>query len=447
MFEASLARLIDDRPTDGVFRVSRAIFDDPDLFELEMKRIFEGGWVFLGLASQAPNPHDFFTTRVGRVPVMVSRDGQGHLAAFVNSCPHRGAMIAQTMCGNARLHVCAYHSWSFDSAGRNRGIKAKQAGCYTPAFDSDSHDLARLPAFEEYKGFLFGSLVPTIPLAEHLGEAAKLLDLVAEQSPEGMELIPGAVTFTYDGNWKLQLENCSDAYHFTSTHPSYIRLLELRKEKPDEATIGSVWAENPAWSEEAEGIQGGSYSFPGGHVLNWGRMDVSPALPLYERAGELAERVGLERRDWMFSMRNLTIFPNLQVAENASSQLRVIRPLGPGRTEMRTWCLAPKGESAEARRQRIRQYEDFFNPSGLATPDDTVSYENCQRGFASRVEPWLQGYARGLGASREGGNALSESIGMTPARSVLADAQLCDETLFHSYYREWAKRMAGDLPA
>jgi benzoate/toluate 1,2-dioxygenase alpha subunit len=430
-----------------VFRVSRAIFDDPDLFGLEMKRIFEGGWVFLGLASQAPNQHDFFTTTIGRVPVLVSRDGQGQLAGFVNSCPHRGAMIAQTMGGNARLHVCAYHSWSFDSAGRNKGIKAKQAGCYLPAFDSDSHDLARLPAFEEYKGFLFGSLVPTVPLAEHLGEAAKLLDLVAEQSADGMELVPGAVTFTYDGNWKLQLENCSDAYHFTSAHPSYIRLLELRKEQPDEATIGSVWAENPAWSEEAEGVQGGSYSFPGGHVLNWGRMDVSPALPLYERAEELAERVGIERRDWMFSMRNLTIFPNLQVAENASSQLRVIRPLAPGRTEMRTWCLAPKGESAEARRQRIRQYEDFFNPSGLATPDDTVSYENCQLGFASRVEPWLQGYARGLGASKPGGNALSESIGMSPARSVLADAQLSDETLFHSYYREWAKRMAGDLAA
>jgi benzoate/toluate 1,2-dioxygenase alpha subunit len=448
MFEASLAKLIDDRPDEGVFRVNRAIFDDPALFDLEMARIFEGGWVFLGLADQAPNPHDFFTTTIGRVPILVSRDGTGQLAGFVNSCPHRGAMIAQTMCGNARLHVCAYHSWSFDSAGRNKGIKWKAAGCYTPAFDGQSHDLARLPAFENYKGFLFGSLVPGVSsLADHLGDAATLLDLVADQSADGMELVPGAVTFTYDGNWKLQLENCSDAYHFTSAHPSYIRLLELRKEAPDDATIKSVWAENPAWSEEAEGIQGGSYSFPGGHVLNWGRMDVSDTLPLYERANELLERVGPERRDWMFNMRNLTIFPNLQVAENASSQLRVIRPLSAGRTEMRTWCLAPKGESREARRQRIRQYEDFFNPSGMATPDDTVSYENCQKGFASRVEPWLQGYARGMGASKAGGNALSASIGIHPERSVLADAQLCDETLFQSYYREWARRMAGAIPA
>ena len=76
-----------------------------------------------------------------------------------------------------------------------------------------------------------------------------------------------------------------------------------------------------------------------------------------------------------------------------------------------------------------------------------MSYENCQKGFASRVEPWLQGYARGMGASKAGGNELSASIGMTPERSVLADAQLCDETLFQSYYREWARRMAGAIPA
>ncbi|MDB5718897.1 MAG: ribosomal subunit interface protein, partial [Sphingomonas bacterium] len=350
----------------------------------------------------------------------------------------------QTGAGNARLHVCAYHSWTFDSAGRNKNIKWKKAGCYAAAFDDDNHDLARLPAFEEYRGFLFASLVPGVPpLAEYLGEANHLLDLVADQSPEGLELVPGGVTFTYDGNWKLQLENCSDAYHFTSAHPSYIRLLEKRKEAPDASTTRSVWESNANWSEDAKGVQGGSFSFPHGHVLNWGLLGISDALPLYESAEVLSERHGQARRDWMFNMRNLTIFPNLQIAENASSQLRVIRPISASRTEMRTWCIAPKGESKAARRQRIRQYEDFFNPSGMATPDDTVSYENCQRGFASRVEPWLQGYARGMGVTAEGGNLFSDSLGMTPGRNVVADAQLCDETLFHGYYREWARRMTG----
>jgi benzoate/toluate 1,2-dioxygenase alpha subunit len=438
------ADLIDDRPADGVFRIHRAIFDDPEIFALEMRHIFEGGWMFLGLASQAPGPNDFFTTTVGRVPIVVMRDGDGTLGGFVNACPHKGARIAQTQEGNARIHVCAYHSWSFDSAGRNKGVKWKQAGCYAAAFDNDSHDMVRLPAFGEYRGFLFGSLAPVVTqLEEHLGEAVKLIDLIVDQSPQGVELVPGMVTFTFDANWKLQLENCSDAYHFTSAHPSYIRVLDKRKEVPDANVARSVWENSQAWSEDAAGVQGGSYSFPGGHVLNWGRIGVSDALPLFESAQALEDRVGPARRDWMFNMRNLTVFPNLQIAENASSQLRVIRPLSAGRTEMRSWCIAPKGESAAARRQRIRQYEDFFNPSGMATPDDTVSYENCQAGFASRVEPWLQGHARGMTATQSGGNAYSAALHMMPERSVLADAQLCDETLLQNYYREWARRLAG----
>ncbi|WP_298286944.1 aromatic-ring-hydroxylating dioxygenase subunit beta [Novosphingobium sp.] len=169
--------------------------------------------------------------------------------------------------------------------------------------------------------------------------------------------------------------------------------------------VASVWENSDYWKEETEGVGGGSFSFANGHVLNWGMFGVTPAIPLYERAGELAERHGEARRDWMFNMRNLKIFPNLQMAENASSQLRVIRPIAPGLTEMRTWCIAPKGESAAARRHRIRQYEDFFNPTGMATPDDTVSYENCQIGFADRID-------------------------LYPKRSVLADSQRCDETLY-----------------
>jgi benzoate/toluate 1,2-dioxygenase alpha subunit len=413
-----------------------------------MKVLFEDGWVFLGLESQAPDRHDFFTTFAGRVPILVQRDGEGTLRGFINSCPHKGARLAQVRQGNARLHVCPYHSWSFDSAGRNKAVKWQKAGCYSEAFGQQDHGLAALAHFASHRGFLFGSLAADVPpLADYLGEAAKLLDLVADQSDEGLELVPGQVTFTYEANWKLQLENCSDAYHFTSAHPSYIRVLERRQQEMSTDVIASVWENSDYWKEEAQGVGGGSFSFANGHVLNWGVFGVTPAIPLYERAGELAERHGEARRDWMFNMRNLTIFPNLQVAENASSQLRVIRPVAPGLTEMRTWCIAPKGESAAARRQRIRQYEDFFNPTGMATPDDTVSYENCQIGFAGMSEPWLQGYARGMTASVTGGNRFADRIDLFPERSVLADSQLCDETLYHAYYRTWAARMQKALEA
>lgn len=441
-----ISDLIDDRPENGVFRINRALFSDPDLFELELSHIFEGGWVFVGMACQAENPHDFFTGFIGRVPILVSRSGDGMLGGFINACPHKGARIAQQLSGNARLHVCPYHSWTFDSAGTNRNIKWKSGGCYAAGFDREDHDLARIPRFGEYRGFLFASLNADVPsLEDHLGEARKLIDLVVDQSTEGSELVPGAVRFTYAANWKMQLENCSDQYHFTSTHPSYIRILNARAQEQKDEVVQSTLGGSDFWKEDAEGPTGGTFSFANGHVLNWGLMDVTPALPLFESADAIAERVGTARRNWMFNMRNLTIFPNLQIAENASSQLRVIRPVAHNLTEMQTWCIAPRGESAEARRMRIRQYEDFFNPTGMATPDDTVVYEECQAGMARQERPWLQGHARGLAASVEGGNAYSDSIGLLPERSVLGQAQTCDESLFHSYYRAWADRMQGAL--
>lgn len=442
----ALRDLVDDRPEDGVFRVNRALYRDPLLFELEMRHVFEGGWVFVGLSSQAEAPNDYFTSFIGRVPIIVSRDSKGELRCLVNACPHKGVRLVQKACGNASRHVCPYHSWTFDSAGTNRNVKWRKSGCYAAGFDDECHDLASISRFGEYRGFLFASLNSDVPsLEDFLGEARKLLDLIVDKSPEGLELVPGRVRFTYSANWKMQLENCGDQYHFTSTHPSYIRILEERaKERAAEVVTATLGAAD-FWQEDKTGLSGGSMSFDHGHALNWGFMPISPASADFERADQLLERFGTAKANWMFNMRNLTIFPNLQLAENASSQMRVIRPLAPNLTEMQTWCLAPRGESPSARALRIRQYEDFFNPTGMATPDDTVCYEEAQLGMAEHDRPWLQGHARGLSASVEGGNEYSEMIDIKPARSVLADAQLCDESLFVSYYRAWATRMAGVL--
>ena len=448
MTHAALTGLIDDRPEDGVFRVHRRVFTDPQVFELEMKHLFEGGWVFLCLSTQLPQPNDFFTTSIGRQPILVTRDAQGDIHAFVNSCPHKGARVCQMEQGSARLFVCPYHSWSFDNAGRNKAIKGKSTGAYTQAFDRDGHDLKELPRLGNYRGFLFGSLVADVPpLEDYLGDARTLLDLVVDQSAEGLELVPGVVTFTYDANWKLQLENCSDQYHFSSVHPSYLKLLDQRASAQWSGGPRNMWDPNRSRHEAPGEPTGGSCGFPNGHVLNWRMTDAPDALPLYERKDALVEQVGEARRDWMFHSRNLTIFPNVQFAENASSQLRIIRPVAVNRTEMRTFCMAPIGESAEARRMRIRQYEDFFNPSGLATPDDTVVYEACQEGYASEAEPWLQGYSRGIGASVSGGNVFTESIGITPDHSITGDRSLGDETIFHSYYRAWRDRLGSALEA
>lgn len=439
MSQSDIRSLIDDRPADGVFRIHRDAFRDPSVFALEQQRLFEGGWVFACHASQLPKPHDYLTVSIGRQPMVISRDGQGRLRAFHNSCRHKGAQVVHHRRGNSVSFVCRYHGWAYDSGGRNLAVRGRAEGRYTSGFDQDSHDLLPAARCDDYRGFVFVCLAPDVPtLAEHLGDTRLFLDMIVDQSPQGVELVPGVVRYSYRGNWKLQLENSIDAYHFPATHPSYLRLLDRRATQPERTDIPpAVWQGDGG--RQVEDLMG-SFGFEQGHALVWTTSPVE-RHPLFPRLAELRQRVGELKADWMLRTRQFNLFPNLQLASNAALQMRVIRPVAPDLTEMSSYCLAPVGEDPDTRRRRLRQYEDFFNPSGLATPDDTISYEDCQRGFASGAIEWQQGSARGMAQPVAGPDEHARALGITPASATSGPFSFADETVYHALYRAWLRRL------
>ena len=156
------------------------------------------------------------------------------------------------------------------------------------------------------------------------------------------------------------------------------------------------------------------------------------------------QRVGDVRAEWMLRLRQLGVFPNMQINDAAGVILRVIRPLAVDLTEMHSYCLAFKGESAEVRARRLRQFEDFFNPGGMATPDDTVTYADAQRGFRARGFDWVDGYARGASALARGDD-LSRELGLKPGASAQGVWNMFNEVGLHEPYREWARLMEAGL--
>lgn len=437
MTSEDIRSLIDDRPEDGIFRVHRSALRDQDIFELEMRYIFEACWNFLGLECQIPEANDYFRTFIGRQPVIVSRAHDGSLHCFVNSCTHRGALICHRDAGNARRHTCQYHGWVFDSAGKCVDVKGMEEGAYTDGFKAQDHNLRRVK-LGNYRGFLFGSLNDDVaPIETHLGDIRTFLDIMVDQGTDGLEIIPGPVRFTYKGNWKLQIENGTDPYHFTSTHPSYIQIL-TRRSKQNSAELTSSIYQN--FNETT--VLRGAFTFPNGHAALWGETPSSESRPIAQNFDAVVARVGETRARWMLHTRNVSIFPNVQFAENAALQMRIIRPIDVHRTEMVTWCLGPKGESREARIARIRQYEDFFNPSGFATPDDTTAYEDCQSGNKADAFEWYQGYMRGMEKVQAGADEFADELGLRPITSVSGPFSLGDETVFHQTYRAWRDMLA-----
>ena len=443
------SQYVQDHASEGEFLVHRDVFRDPEIFDLEMKNIFESSWVFLGLTSQLKKPNDFFTAWIGRQPVIVSRDATGKIHCLLNTCRHRGAIVAHTRQGNERHHICQYHGWAYDSAGKCVSVKDEADALYAEGFSAESHDLVAVPRLAEYRGLLFASLVEdVVPIEEHLGGAKAFIDLVVDQGRDGVELLPGTGTYTFRANWKLQIENCVDGYHLTSTHPSFMKIVERRKLGESRTPLRNI--DFNLYGSLS--VVSGGFTFPYGHAVLWSGNPAPETRPIFPAIEEVRSRVGDVRARWMLKARNLTLFPNVQFAESASLQMRVIRPIAPDLTEMTIHCIAPVGEASEVRANRIRLYEDFFNSTGLATPDDSQTYEDCQTGFRALSVNRMQGYHRGMKSVQSGADDYARELGIEPATSQNGPFAIQDETLFHACYREWlrlmnkAQRVGGSAP-
>lgn len=414
----------------GDYRLHRSVFTDEELFELEMKHIFEGNWIYLAHESQIPNNGDYYTTYIGRQPIVIARNKDGELNAIINSCSHRGAMLCRHKSGNKSTYTCPFHGWTFNNSGKLLKVKDPRDAGYPEGFNKDgSHDLKKVARFGNYRGFLFGSLnEDVLPLEEFLGETTKIIDMIVNQSENGLEVLRGASTYTFDGNWKLQAENGADGYHVTAVHWNYAATQQQRQAKNEADGIRAMSA--GSWGNQG----GGFYAYEHGHILLWTRWGNPEDRPNYPRKEEYAQKFGQATADWMVDRsRNLCLYPNVYLMDQFGSQIRVCRPIAVDKTEVTIYCIAPVGEAPEARAHRIRQYEDFFNASGMATPDDLEEFRSCQVGFNGIHLEWND-MSRGSKHWIEGADEAAKSIDMKP---IMSGVKTEDEGLYVTQHRYW----------
>ena len=74
-------------------RVHKRVYTDPAIFDLEMERIWGNAWIFIGHESQVKSPGDFFTTTLGKQPVIVTRHSDNQVYVLYNRCAHKGAQL------------------------------------------------------------------------------------------------------------------------------------------------------------------------------------------------------------------------------------------------------------------------------------------------------------------------------------------------------------------
>ncbi len=426
-----ISSLVDDRVADGVFRVDRAVYTDPGIFEREMAEIFGRCWVFLCHESELPDHGDYVWTEIGRQPVFVHRQENGSLRCFVNACSHRAAVLTPFRRGNARTLTCRFHGWSYRCDGTCIGVKNAEEGT-----DRSRHDLRRIARLDSYRGFVFGCLDPGVmPLGEWLGPARAWIDLVALQSPEGLEVVPGRSTYATDGNWKLQAENSVDGYHVSTVHRVFANTIAARESRNEYTGIGRTEAGRIAGGR----VPSAQYDLGHGHMAIWARHTTPEVRPVWESRERLARELAPARVDWILNRgRNLYLFPNAMLMDNPSTQIRVMKPVSVDRVDVTVCCIAPRGESARARAGRLRKFEDFYLTSGMATSDDVAALESTHEG--SRAPRWNE-FHRGIDEMTAGADDDARALGFEPVASA---ANWDHEIIYHGFYRQWLGMLNGD---
>jgi p-cumate 2,3-dioxygenase alpha subunit len=413
MEHEALANLVVDNKKDGLFRVHRQAFTEPDILALEQRRVFETTWIYAGHASEIPQPGDFRARRVAGRPVILVRGTDGAVRVLLNTCTHRGAQVCREASGNANTFQCFYHAWTFNNQGNLIGVPGDDA--YSEAFDRRALGLGAPPRVEDYRGFVFISFNADIePLVDYLAGAREYLDLICDQSEAGMEVVTGTQAYSMRANWKLLVENSMDGYHARTTHQRYFDYLvesgvdvsRIKKRRGGRGkALGNghaVIQSEPIW---------------GRPIARWSpEFGEAKRAELEQMQRDYEARFGAE---WAYRItqtsRNLLIFPNLIINDIMAITIRTFFPVSPDYLEINAWALAPSDESPQNRALRLDHFLTFLGPGGYATPDDVEALESCQLGYLNREIEW---------------NDLSRGM-------KRAEPEVTDELQMRAFWRQW----------
>lgn len=423
---------------DGL--MDRAIYTDQNIYRAELEEIFAKCWLFLGVASQVENPHDFFLAYMGDDSVIVTRDGDGTLRAFLNSCRHRGMRLCREERGETESFQCPYHGWVYGSDGA-----VLSAPFYDAEGDMKSWSLTEVGQIDVCGDLIFATWDPDAPpLKEYLGGMADYLEFAAKRVGEGgLEIVGAPQRWTIDVNWKYPAENFSgDGPHVPATHASAI---EAGWRKPDSYKTSHRRTKPPRqhrvfFEENAHTFGGGEDPAQSGGALLGPYAEMIDQL----RTDLKEERAG---DDWLLTPLGVgTIFPNLSFVDGARFKtLRVWHPRGPNKTEIYSWCVVDRDASDAVKEDAKRQYLLAFGPTGMFELDDAEMWSETSRGmsgFKSRSDRPLN-YSLGLGNEVEEVPAAEYFRNSMPGLVQAGSGALTDAAL-HRFYAEWQKYIAGN---
>jgi len=326
----------------------------------EQDQLFSRSWVGVGATSDVAEPGAVIVRQVAGRSVIITRNGDGELRAFLNVCRHRGSRLIKEDCTLKAGRIrCPYHSWAYDLNGSCIGTPLFE-GSDIPDVMRAAFDMGGAKEFsrEDYPLFpvevaTFGPVVfvslddDVAPLAEWLGDLPERL--------VGYDLDQWTVQATKDydigANWKLIAENFMEYYHLPWVHPKLAKVSRVE--------------DHYRW--QGPGMYTGMITTPiSGDDPAW------LALPPHS---------GIEGTD-RESGRFILAFPNVAMALLPNHLfLMILEPRGPGRTYERTLTLThPETVDTVGAAAAIDDLQEFWDEVNI---EDVDIVENVQVGIST----------------------------------------------------------------
>lgn len=366
-------------------RLSRRVYWDHAIYEQELEKIFARSWLFLVHESQLPQSGDYIVTSMAEDSVIVVRQKDASIKAFLNTCTHRGNRLVFSDIGNAPQFVCNYHGWGFGIDGALRGMPG-QALFKAGGLDKSEHGLHPVAQVASYKGLVFGNLDPDAPsLGDFLGDFRYYLDVMLDMDGQGTEFVGAVVKSELHCNWKIPAENfCGDIYHALWTHDSAARAMLGGPVAPvyKDAESYHVNVNGHGWEFNLDTV--GNAATLGDKELRKYLWSIQPTV---------ARRLGEFRSKMIGSISSCNVFPNFSFLPGQNT-FRVWQPRGPGKIELHTWTLVNKSAPEHIKERWRKGAMLTFSPSGVFEMDDGENFEFSTRsnaGFVTRQQDLYMG--------------------------------------------------------
>lgn len=376
--------------------VHKHCYTHPELFQLEMEHLFANCWVYVGHASQVPEPGDFYATTIGDQPVVMVRQPDGGIQVLHNRCLHKGVKVAPDGAGHAGRHFrCPYHAWTYKLDGALQSTPLRQGYDNTGFEHCEASRGMPQVTTRVYRDFVFGRLAREgVSFEDYFGESLSTLDNMVDRSPEGkLQVAGGVLRYVHRCNWKMLVDNQTDTCHPMVAHES------------SAGTAVKVWQQAPEGTPKPMAVElfapfVSPYDFfekmgirvwDNGHghtgVADSIHAAYSP-IPGYWEA--MSAAYGEERaKKILGEVRHNTVYwPNIMV-KGPIQTLRLFKPLAADRTLVESWTFRLVG-APDLLLERTLMYNRLINaPTSVVGHDDLEMYERAQQGLLSRGTDWI----------------------------------------------------------